>query len=212
MPKLFDEKHNRCFTKNIRADTSLIDKETRTVPVIMVSNDNGGLRYDWRTGKYFIEELDPNGADMSELNSLFKDHSPSTDNVLGRVINKRIEDNQNKADVVFGSKPSSQTVFTDYAEENLTDFSIGYDYDEKDVEVTDRKVDGYPVWVIRKYRILELSTVWKGFDKGATVGRSADATEEEEKIEEAEDQSGQPSKVERELIGLKLKIMQKEIL
>ena len=55
MPKLFDGKNNRCFTINIRADTSLIDKETRTVPVIMVSSDNGGLRYDWRTGQYFIE-------------------------------------------------------------------------------------------------------------------------------------------------------------
>lgn len=173
MPKLFDGKNNRCFTINIRADTSLIDKETRTVPVIMVSSDNGGLRYDWRTGQYFIEELDPNGADMSELNSLFKDHNPSTDNVLGRVINKRIEENKNKADIVFGSKQSSQTVFTDYEEGNLTDFSIGYDYDEKDVEITDRKVDGWPVWVVKKYRILELSTVWKGFDKGATVGRNA---------------------------------------
>lgn len=208
MPEnLLDVLQSRNFEKKIRADTSLIDTQTRTVPFILVSKDNAGERYDWWEGRIYIEELDPKGAILTELRTFFKDHSPSVDNAIGRVENLRLEGSEIKCDVVFGSDEDSLKVFQKYAEGILTDVSIGYTIDE--VIETEKK--GEPTHVlVTKFTILELSAVWKGFDKNATVGRAVEKIKKEEN--EVEGQKDQLSKVERELIGLKLKIMQKEIL
>jgi hypothetical protein len=205
MPKnLIDVLQSRSFEKKIRADTSLINHETRTVPFILVSKNNSGERYDWWENRIYTEELDPKGAILTELRTFFKDHFPSVDNAIGRVENLRLEGGEIKCDVIFGSDEDSLKVFQKYAEGILTDVSIGYTIDE--VVETEKK--GEPTHVlVTRFTILELSAVWKGFDKNATVGRSADA--DKEKVVGQEDQ---PSNAERELIGLKLKIMQKEIL
>lgn len=171
MPKsLLDALHGRSFGKNIRADTSLINRDTRTVPFILVSKDNAGERYDWWEGRIYIEELDPNGATLTELRTFFKDHRPSVDNAIGRVENLRVEDGAIKCDVVFGSDEDSLKVFQKYAEGILTDVSIGYTIEE--VIETEKK--GEPTHVlVTRFTIMELSAVWKGFDSGATIGRKA---------------------------------------
>ena len=167
--RLIDSIQNRTFEKKIRADTSLIDVENRTIPFILVSSNNAGMRSDW--GGDYLEELDPNGADFSGLRTLFKDHNPSVDNAIGKVINCRIENGEIKADAIFGSDTNSLTIFQKFADGILSDVSIGYQIDE--VIETSRK-DQPPHVLVTKYRILELSAVWKGFDSGATVGRNAD--------------------------------------
>lgn len=180
MPKnLLDVLQSRNFEKKIRADTSLIDTQTRTVPFILVSKDNAGERYDWWEGRIYIEELDPKGAILTELRTFFKDHSPSVDNAIGRVENLRLDGSEIKCDVVFGSDEDSLKVFQKYAEGILTDVSIGYTIDE--VIETEKK--GEPTHVlVTKFTILELSAVWKGFDKNATVGRSVKEADEQERL------------------------------
>ena len=146
-----------------------IDEEKRVVPFIMISKDNAGERLDWWTDEIFIEELDVNGAKFDRLQTFFTDHRPSSDNAIGRIENARLEEGELKADVVFGTDDRSDSIFKKYVDGILTDVSIGYRVN--DVTVTEKK--GEPTHVlVTDYELVELSSVWRGFDAGATVGRS----------------------------------------
>lgn len=152
-----------------KTDPAQIDTEKRMIPFILVSRDNAGERYDWWNDEVYIEELDPNGARLEELMTFFKDHSPSVDNAIGRIDNKRVEDGMIKSDVYFGTDEDASKVFQKYRDQVLTDVSIGYYV--HDVTITSRQ--GEPDHVlVTDYTIVELSAVWKGFDRGATIGRS----------------------------------------
>lgn len=171
--------HNRAV-----AQINLINEETRTIPFILVSNDNGGLRYDWWEDEIYEEVLIPSGATFDRLNTFFKDHRMSVDTAIGKVTNIRLEDRQIKADVIFGSDNESQTIFNKFREGILTDVSIGYSI--QDTKTTKRDKD-YPLVEVTRFDIHELSAVWKGFDKNAKVGRSADINLEKEVENNEED-------------------------
>ena len=145
-----------------------IDKEARSVPFILISEDNVGERFDWWEGEVYIEELDVTGANFEGLRTFFTDHKPSVDNAIGRVENKRIDGSALKADVVFGSDHRSEEVFQKYLDGILTDVSIGYKIN--DVVVTSKKDEPDHV-LVTDFDIVELSAVWKGFDSGANIGR-----------------------------------------
>lgn len=152
-----------------KTDPAQIDTEKRMIPFILVSRDNAGERYDWWNDEVYTEELDPNGARLEELMTFFKDHSPSVDTAIGRIDNTRVEDGIIKADVYFGTDEDADKVFQKYRDQVLTDVSIGYYVN--DVVITSRQ--GEPDHVlVTDYTIVELSAVWKGFDRGATIGRS----------------------------------------
>jgi hypothetical protein len=146
--------HNRATV-----DINLIDEENRTIPFIMVSKDNSGLRYDWFSDEIYEERLEPTGANLDSLNTFFKDHKMSVDTAIGKVVNKRYENGELKADVVFGTDPESDTIFNKFREGILTDVSIGYTIQE--VEVTERENETTEV-LVKRFDIHELSAVWKG--------------------------------------------------
>ena len=160
-----------CIGKcNIRAlEDGAIDEENRRISFTLISKENAGERYDWWNDEIYIEELDVNGANTETLRTFFKDHRPSVDNAIGRVENKRVEDGELKADVVFGRDDESQKVFQKYLDGVLTDVSIGYRVN--DIMVTERKDEPTHV-LVTDYDIVELSAVWKGFDPGASISRS----------------------------------------
>ena len=146
-----------------------IDEEKRTVPFIMVSSDNIGDRYDWWEDEIYREELEVTGANFDRLQTMFKDHRPSSDNSIGRVDNARIEKGEIKCDVYFGRDAGSDAIFKKYVDGLLTDVSIGYRVN--DVTITEKKDEPTHV-LVTDYEIVELSSVWRGFDAGATIGRS----------------------------------------
>lgn len=152
-------------------EVAVIDTEKRMIPFILISKDNAGERYDWWNDEVYIEELDPHGARLDELKTFFKDHNQAVDTAIGRVENKRVDtDEQVKSDVYFGTDADSDLVFSKYNDRILTDVSVGYYV--HDIIVTSK--EGEPDHVlVTDYTIVELSAVWKGFDRGATIGRSA---------------------------------------
>jgi hypothetical protein len=161
---------NRSCGKGIcpraKGNTTKIDVENRTIPFILVSKDNAGERYDWWNDEVYIEELDPNGARLEELQTFC-------------IENTRVEDGQIKADVAFGTDEDAAKVFTKYQDRVLTDVSVGYYVN--DIIVTSRKDEPDHV-LVTDYTLVELSAVWKGFDKGATIGRSATSQKQVEKL------------------------------
>ncbi|UFH59829.1 peptidase [Sulfurovum mangrovi] len=167
-----------CPMKRVESD-GVINEETRTVPFILISDDNSGERYDWWSGEVYIEELDVDGANFERLRTFFTDHRPSVDNAIGRIENARVEGGMLKADVIFGGDERSKGVFEKYRDGILTDVSIGYRVN--DVVITEKK--GEPDHVmVTDYEVVELSAVWRGFDSGASVGRS-DKTETNDETE-----------------------------
>lgn len=157
------------------ANTSVIDVENRTIPFVLVSEENAGERYDWWNDEVYIEELDPNGARLDELKTFFKDHRQAVDTAIGRIENPRVEDKRIVADVVFCNDDDASRVFQKYQDRILTDVSVGYYVN--DIIVTSKKDEPDHV-LVTDYTIVELSAVWKGFDKGATMGRQAGQSKE----------------------------------
>ncbi|MCD6433706.1 MAG: peptidase [Sulfurimonas sp.] len=150
-------------------DVTVIDVQNRTIPFILVSEDNAGERYDWWNDEVYIEELDPDGARLDELQTFFKDHNQTVDTAIGRIENCRVDGDQIKADVIFGTDEDASKVFTKYQDRILTDVSVGYYVN--DIIITSKKDEPDHI-LVTDYIIVELSAVWKGFDKGATMGRA----------------------------------------
>lgn len=179
--------HNRAF-----ADITLIDENRRLIPFIIVSADNAGLRYDWWEEEIYEERLDVNGATFDRLKTFFKDHELSVDTAIGKIENVRVDNGAIKCDVIFGTDEDSDTVYRKFKEGILSDVSIGYTIQE---EITTERENQVTEVLITKFDIHELSAVWKGFDKNATIGRSA---EDINSIKEVED-----AKIEADLLKKK---------
>ena len=199
--RLIDSLRTRKLERNAQVSSDVIDVENRTISFIIVSNQNAGERFDWWEGETFIEELDPSGADLSQLRTFFIDHNPSSINAIGRVQNVRLDtDSQIKCDVIFGTSDLANEIFNRYVEGILTDVSIGYSIDE----VVETAKNGEPTHVmVTRFTILELSSVWAGFDSGATAGRSKELVSgvlDDETINDCE-------VMEREIEILKRKIV-----
>lgn len=165
-------------TAEIRADTNddSVATNNDSHTFVLISKDNATERYDWWEGEVYLEELDLDGADFSELRTFFIDHRPSVENAIGKVDNKRKENGELLSDVTYGSDDFSQLVKLKYDEGILTDVSIGYRIDE----IVETKHKDQPNHVlVTKFTIVELSAVWKGADRGASLVKG----EEEEQSE-----------------------------
>lgn len=165
----------RVSSNDERSNDGVIDIENRSISFILVSSDNAGERYDWWNDEVYIEELDPKGARFDELKTFFKDHKQAVDTAIGRIENARVDGEEIKADVFFGTDEDASKVFTKYQDRILTDVSVGYYVN--DIVVTSKKDEPDHV-LVTDYTLVELSAVWKGFDKGATMGRSHTTTKE----------------------------------
>lgn len=167
--------HNRAF-----ADVTLIDEGRRLIPFIIVSADNAGLRYDWWEDEIYEERLDANGATFDRLKTFFKDHELSVDTAIGKIENVRVDNGAIKCDVIFGTDENSDTVYRKFKEGILSDVSIGYTIQE---EITTERENQVTEVLVTRFDIHELSAVWKGFDKNATIGRSAEEINPSKEVE-----------------------------
>lgn len=154
-----------------------------TLSFVLVSDDNGGKRYDWESGEYYTEILDVNGSEVERLNTFFKDHYRSVDSAIGKVFNVRVEDGLLIGDVTFGTDEGSQTIYRKYLEGILTDVSIGYEI--LDYEVTRGADDKSDEVLITRYSLIELSAVGVGFDSGAKK-RNKDTEDGDVKVNKKE--------------------------
>jgi len=162
--------HQRKATMRMSPDNTR--NEDNTLSFVLVSNDNGGMRYDWWSGESYEEVLDVRGASFGSLNTFFKDHDRSVDSAIGRVKNVREEGGTIIGDVVFGSGEAEQSIYRKYAEGILTDVSIGYRINKYEVEEREGQHD---IVTVTDYDIQELSAVGIGFDAGAKKREAEDA-------------------------------------
>ncbi len=184
---LLGDTHYRKASFVGRSDTQ---KES-THSFIFVSEDNGGMRYDWWSGDSYEEVLDIGGGSFGSLNTFFKDHNRSVDSAVGRIENVRVDGGTIVGDVVFGSGDDEQSIFRKYDEGILTDVSIGYKINKYEVEERESEAD---IVTVTDYEIFEVSAVGIGFDAGAKIDRSSGEEEIDkellDRIEKLERQFG----------------------
>ena len=154
--------HYRQATVRVSGDPLTTKPNTHTF--VMVSDDNGGMRFDWFSGESYLEELSIEGGSTENLRTFFKDHDRSVDSAVGRIENVRADGGAIIGDVIFGSGENEQSIHRKYTEGILTDVSIGYQINKYEVEERDGEPD---VVTVTDYDIFELSAVGIGFDKGA---------------------------------------------
>ncbi len=169
-------------TRGVTAKVNQVQDDTNTLSFVLVSDDNGGERFDWASGEYYTELLDVNGAVVDRLNTFFKDHSHSVDSAIGKVFNVRVEDGQLVGDVTFGTDDDSQTIYRKYSEGILTDVSIYYEIE--DYTVTRGADSESDEVLITRYSLFELSAVGIGFDSGAKKRNEDVKTEGSPKMDE----------------------------
>lgn len=160
---LLGQVHHRHATVRLKKESDTQTKPN-THTFTIVSDDNGGMRYDWYSGESYLEELSIEGGSFESLNTFFKDHNRSVDSAIGRIENVRVDGGTIMSDVVFGTGADEQSVHRKYTEGILTDVSIGYQINKYEVEERDGEPD---VVTVTDYEIFELSAVGIGFDKGA---------------------------------------------
>ena len=153
-----------------KAQVAQTQSSKDSLTFVMVSENNEGMRYDWRiSDNEFIERLDISGADMSGLNTFFKNHNRGVDDAIGRIVNTRMEGTSLLCDVVFDE--SGLDIKRKYENKTLTDVSIGYKINKYTVEERQGEPD---IVTITDFSIVELSAVGIGFDSGAKhQGRDA---------------------------------------
>ena len=137
---------------------------TETMAFTIISDDNGGLRYDWMEGEHYEEVLDISGANSERLTTFFKDHDRSVDSAIGRIDNVRVDNSELVANVTFGTDEGSQTIADKYRNGILTDVSIGYSINNYTVAEREGQPD---LVTVTDFTIFEVSAVGIGFDSGA---------------------------------------------
>ena len=177
-----------------KASVAPTQKNTDKLTFVMVSENNEGMRYDWRiSDNEFIERLDINGANMDELNTFFKNHNRDVDDAIGRVENKRMEGTSLLCDVVFDE--SGADTKRKYENGTLSDVSIGYRINKYTVEERQGEPD---IVTITDFNIVELSAVGIGFDSGAKLqGRDANFNTGEDGMNELEKRLAELEKISK---------------
>ena len=133
-----------------------------------ISVDNSGTRYDWGTGELYEELLDPNGAIVNRLKTMFINHNRNVESAVGRVGKVGVEDGTLKGSVTFGSGETEQSVFRKYKEGIIDSVSIGYEIKDYKVETREGQID---LVTVTDYDIFEVSAVGIPFDEDAVADR-----------------------------------------
>jgi hypothetical protein len=160
---------------DLRADVGEIDTDTRTV-ALTFSTGADVLRYDWDTGKRWVERLslDPKHVRMQRLNArapLLDSHSAySIAHQIGVVERASLEGRKGLADVRFSKRLDVEPFYQDVRDKIINNVSVGYRVHRFE-ELSENK-EGFPVRLATDWEPFEISMVPMGADVGARVRSS----------------------------------------
>lgn len=163
----------------VRAALGTLNDELRTVDLIF-STGAGVERYDWMSGKRFIEKLaiSKDAVQLDRLNSgapLLDSHSAfSISDQLGAVVpgSARIVNGQAVATVKFSARDAVAPILRDVKDGILTSVSVGYRVARYE-ETVSKDSTALPVRTATSWTPYEISLVSMPADTGARM-RSGD--------------------------------------
>lgn len=165
---------------DLRADVGTVDTDTRTVGLTFTTGADA-LRYDWETGRRFIERLslDPKHVRMQRLNAgapLLDSHSAYTlAHQIGVVERASLEAKKGIADVRFSKRADVEPFYQDVRDKIIRNVSVGYRVHRFE-EIEQKSKDGLTIRLAVDWEPFEISMVPMGVDAGARV-RSSSAVE-----------------------------------
>ena len=171
-----------------------VNEDSRTVAMSISSDSDTVLRYVPGIGKdgyggYAWEVLDHSSIKCIDLSRfagdnggpLLYNHDRSV--LIGRFVPTGVKDGKLQGNGRFGRSPLAAEKYQDVLDEILSDTSIYYDYDPKDVEVTGFR-EGYPIATVRKWSLTEASMVPVPADITTGVGRAEEPEDAPEPVAE----------------------------
>jgi phage head maturation protease len=161
---------------SIRATVASFNEDDRTAEVIF-STGSGVERYDWMSGKRYIEKLAivPAAIRLERLNAgapLLDSHSAwSVTDQLGAVVagTARVEKGKALATVKFSARDAVAPIIQDVRDGIITSVSVGYRVYKFEEETG--KNNALPVRTAVDWEPFEISMVSMPADTGAKVRR-----------------------------------------
>lgn len=163
--KIKNNKKEGILYRSAEIDKSSIDFENRTLKLTFASNnpcDRGEYKEVLRVDTQSIRT-----KRLDNVMSLLYNHNP--DDLLGRVLDYKIENNKAYATVQLGSTERCKEAFTLASEGILVNTSFMYRVFEV-IKIDD--IDGSPAYEVTDYEPLEISLVTIPADEITGVGRS----------------------------------------
>ena len=163
-----------------RAAVETLDPETRTVDLVFSTVSGGDVvRYDWDTGKRYIERLslDPKHVRLQRLNSgapLLNAHSAyELSNVIGVVEEGSVvlSKTEARATVRFSKRDDVEPYYRDVLDKIIRNVSVGYRVHKYEEHAGEK--NELPVRVAIDWEPYEISMVPMGADAGARVRKSS---------------------------------------
>lgn len=165
----------------VRAALGSLNEEQRTVDLVF-STGAGVERFDWMSGKRFIEKLEISASaiDLTRLNSgapLLDSHSAySISDQIGAVVpgSARIEKGQAVATVKFSARDAVAPILRDVKDGILASVSVGYRVSRYEEDTP--KGNDLPTRTATRWMPYEVSLVSMPADVGARI-RSGDKSD-----------------------------------
>lgn len=161
---------------DLRADVGTIQDDARTVELTF-STGAGVVRYDWTTGKRYLEVLsmDPKHIRMQRLNSgapLLDSHSAySLSSQIGVVERAEVDGKKGTAMVRFSKRADVEPFYQDVRDKIIRNVSVGYRVHRFEESQGKNEM---PTRVATDWEPYEISMVPMGADSRAQVRSSKD--------------------------------------
>jgi hypothetical protein len=163
------------FPLSVRAEVQNINDDTRTVDVVF-STGADVERYDWWTGKRYIERLSmkPEHVRLDRLNAggpvLDAHSSYSITDQIGVVESAKVVAKEGRASLRFSKRDSVTPIWGDIRDKVIRNVSVGYRVHKFEEETNGNKL---PIRTAIDWEPYEISMVPMPADMGAQV-RSGD--------------------------------------
>lgn len=187
----------------VRADTpTTVNDEERSVEIVVASDTDEILRYDWDLDGYVPEILIMSGCELPESGrvSLLDSHDRwSVKSVYGSVRDLRVDGNKLLGKAVYAEDSESDAVWKKTRGGHVTDYSVGFTEREitklkkGETKELDGRVYTGPAVLITRWGVREVSTCPIGADSSAK-SRSKENYEQEEKSMAGKEKPQEPEK------------------
>ena len=163
---------------------SEMNAEARTVPM-SISSEAPVLRWlcvndQWVIGYEVLDHSSLDAIDLSRFTGpyggplLFNHGQTDADSpLIGRFTIEGIQDKVLRGVARFATSDFPDECFTDVKDDVLVDVSIGYDYDYDDLAPIGLAPDGYPIYRVTRWTLMEASMVPMPADITVGKGRNA---------------------------------------
>jgi hypothetical protein len=166
------KRHTPAGVLHTRVMPQTWDETTREIE-LCISTGAPGKRWDWSTGREYVEELDVMGCNLERLinaGSVLLDHDAEVENVIGRVLEGKIENGMVIVRARLSSRPEMAGYVQDIRDGVIHSLSVGYTVETEESIKEEGQMERR---IARAWTPWEVSFVAIPFDAGAST-RSAE--------------------------------------